>query len=179
MASTESINNFFGNLFPSKMTDDVTNLLSNPINLQQQKSLPRSIINNTSSPSTSRLSTNSNLSATSNDTVTGSFSATIDLRNLSSKKFEEQIKYLDRQAKDLQTHMQNNTSRLYDFSTSSSTTQVTPTLPKNPPPPLPTSITNQMTLLDTLPLITSGSSSSMYNITMNSKDDETFYEKIK
>ena len=70
MASTESINNFFGNRFSSKMTDDVTNLLSNPGNLQQISLRQQNPIinNNISTPSTSRLSTNSNLSATSNDT---------------------------------------------------------------------------------------------------------------
>ena len=189
MASTDSINNFFGSLFQLKMTDDVTNLLSTPVASQQkllqtavrQQHLNNHIINNTnniSNQSTSRLSTNSTLSATSNDTVTESFSASIDLRNMASKKFEEQIKYLDKQAKDLQTQMQNNSSRVNEFSSASSTPQIMPMLPKNPPPALPLSIANQINIIDTLPLISSTSSSSMRN-TSDLKDDETFYEKIK
>ena len=74
--------------------------------------------------------------------------------------------------------MQNNSSKIYDLSSTSSTPQITPMLPKNPPPSLPSSIVNQMNLIDTHPFITSATSSSMRNIT-DTKDDETFYEKIK
>ena len=176
MASTDNV---FGSLYQIKLTDDVTNLLSTPVNAAQQKLIQNSLRqqqnnNIISTPSTSRLSTTSTLSATSNDTITGSFSTSIDLRNLASRKFEEQIKYLDKQAKELQYKMDNSTAK--DVSIASSVTpQTIPTLPKNPPPPLPI---NQIGLIDTIPMISSTSSSSMRN-TADIRDEETFYEKIK
>jgi hypothetical protein len=189
MASAEP--NFFGSLYQIKLSDDVTNLLSTPVNVSQQKLIQNSMrqqqqqqqqnyqFNATSTPSTSRLSTNSTLSATSNDTVTTSFSTNIDLRNIASKKFEEQIKYLDKQAKELQYQMNNSTSKMNEISIGSTPTpSMTPILPKNPPPPLPNPQLSS-SIFDPIPVFINSTSSSSMRNTADIKDEETFYEKIK